>query len=39
MTLQMPVFWVSYVTAFARPQVVLVMLYHMFPPGKALIKP
>jgi TRAP-type C4-dicarboxylate transport system permease small subunit len=39
MTLQLPVFWVPYVMAFACAVVVLVTLYHMFHPGKALLEP
>ena len=39
MTLQLPVFWVPYVMALACAQVVLVTLYHLLNPGKALIKP
>ena len=39
MTLQLPVFWVPYVMAFACAVVVLVTLYHLFHPGKALLEP
>jgi TRAP-type C4-dicarboxylate transport system permease small subunit len=39
MTLQLPVFWVPYVMAFSCATVVLVTLYHLFHPGKALLKP
>jgi TRAP-type C4-dicarboxylate transport system permease small subunit len=39
MTLQMPVFWVPYVMAFSCVVVVLVTLYHLFHPGKTLLKP
>lgn len=39
MTLQLPVFWVPYVMAFACVVVVLVTLYHLLHPGKALLKP
>ena len=39
MTLQLPVFWVPYVMAFSCAVVVLVTLYHLFHPGKALLKP
>ncbi len=39
MTLQLPVFWVPYLMAFACGQVVLVTFYHLLHPGKALIKP
>ena len=39
MTLQLPVFWVPYVMAFACAVCVLVTLYHLFHPGKALLKP
>jgi hypothetical protein len=39
MTLQMPVFWVPYVMAFSCALVVLVTLYYLLHPGKALLKP
>ena len=39
MTMQLPVFWVPYVMAFSCAVVVLVTLYHLFHPGKALLKP
>jgi TRAP-type C4-dicarboxylate transport system permease small subunit len=39
MTLQLPVFWVPYVMAFSCALVVLVTLYHLLHPGKALLKP
>jgi TRAP-type C4-dicarboxylate transport system permease small subunit len=39
MTLRLPVFWVPYVMAFACAVVVLVTLYHLFHPGKALLDP
>jgi TRAP-type C4-dicarboxylate transport system permease small subunit len=39
MTLQLPVFWVPYVMAFSCAQVVVVTLWHLLHPGKALIKP
>jgi TRAP-type C4-dicarboxylate transport system permease small subunit len=39
MTLQLPVFWVPYVMACSCAVVVLVTLYHLFHPGKALLKP
>ncbi len=39
LTLQLPVFWVPYVMAFACAVAVLVTLYHLFHPGKALLKP
>jgi len=39
MTLRLPVFWVPYVMAFACAVVVLVTLYHLFHPGKALLNP
>jgi TRAP-type C4-dicarboxylate transport system permease small subunit len=39
MTLQLPVFWVPYVMALSCAVVVLVTLYHLFHPGKALLKP
>jgi TRAP-type C4-dicarboxylate transport system permease small subunit len=39
MTLRLPVFWVPYVMAFACAVVVLVTLYHLLHPGKALLDP
>jgi TRAP-type C4-dicarboxylate transport system permease small subunit len=39
MTLQLPVFWVAYMMAFSCTVVVLVTLYHLFHPGKALLEP
>jgi TRAP-type C4-dicarboxylate transport system permease small subunit len=39
LTLQLPVFWVPYVMAFACAVVVLVTLYHLLHPGKALLEP
>lgn len=39
MTLQLPVFWVPYVMAFSCAVVGFVTLYHLFHPGKALLKP
>lgn len=39
MTLQLPIFWVPYVMAFACVVVVLVTIYHLFHPGKSLLKP
>ena len=39
MTLQLPVYWVPYVMAFACAEVVLITLYHLLHPGKALLKP
>lgn len=39
MTLQLPVFWVPYVMAFSCAVVILVTLYHLFHPGKALLEP
>lgn len=39
LTLQLPVFWVPHVMAFACAVVVLVTLYHLFHPGKALLNP
>ena len=39
MTLNMPVFWVPFLMAFACIVVVLVTLYHLFHPGKALLNP
>ncbi len=38
-TLQMPEFWVPYVLAVSCAVVCLVKLYHLFHPGKELIKP
>jgi TRAP-type C4-dicarboxylate transport system permease small subunit len=39
MTLQFPIFWVPYVMAFACVVVVFVTIYHLFHPGKSLLKP
>ena len=39
MTLRWPVFWVPWVMAFACGVAVLVTLYHLFHPGKTLLKP
>ena len=39
MTVRLPVFWVPYVMAFSCAVVVLVTLYHLFHPGKALLNP
>jgi TRAP-type C4-dicarboxylate transport system permease small subunit len=39
MTLQLPVFLVPYVMAFSCGLVVLVTLYHLLHPGKALLNP
>ncbi len=39
MTLQLAVFWVPYVMACACAVVVMVSLYHLFHPGKALLDP
>lgn len=39
MTLQLPIFWVPYVLAFACVLVVLVKLYHLTHPGKPMIHP
>jgi TRAP-type C4-dicarboxylate transport system permease small subunit len=39
MTLQLPVFWVPYVMAFACTVAMLVTLYHLFHPGKRLLEP
>jgi TRAP-type C4-dicarboxylate transport system permease small subunit len=36
-TIQWPVFWVPYLMALACAVVVLVTLYHLFHPGKALL--
>ncbi len=38
-TLQMPEFWVPYVLAVSCAVVCLVKIYHLFHPGKELIKP
>ena len=38
-TLQMPEFWVPYVLAVSCAVVCLVTIYHLFHPGKELIKP
>ena len=39
MTMQLPVFWVPYVMAFACGVVMLVTVWHLLHPGKALLKP
>ena len=39
MTLELPVFWVPYVLAFSCALVVLITLYHLLHPGKAMLKP
>jgi TRAP-type C4-dicarboxylate transport system permease small subunit len=39
MTLQVPIFWVPHVMAFACALVVLVTLYHVLHPGKRLLEP
>ena len=39
MTLQLPIFWVPYVLALSSAVIVLITLYHLFHPGKALLKP
>jgi TRAP-type C4-dicarboxylate transport system permease small subunit len=39
MTLQLPVFWVPYVMAGPCVLVVLVTLYHLLHPGRALLEP
>ena len=39
LTLQLPVFWIPYVMAFACAQVVLITFYHLFHPGSPLLKP
>ena len=39
LTLQLPVFWVPYVLAAACVLVILIKLYHLTHPGKALLKP
>jgi TRAP-type C4-dicarboxylate transport system permease small subunit len=38
-TIQLPTFWVLYVTAFACAVVVLVILHNLLHPGKEMIKP
>lgn len=39
MTLQLPIFWVPYVLAASCALVVLIKVYHLTHPGKAMIKP
>jgi TRAP-type C4-dicarboxylate transport system permease small subunit len=39
MTVQLPIFWVPYVLASSCVLIVLITLYHLFHPGKELIKP
>ena len=39
LTLQLPVFWVPYLIAASCGLVVLVKLYHLFHPGRSLLKP
>ena len=39
MTLQFPVFWVPYLLAISCVLVALVTLYHLYSPGKEMIKP
>lgn len=39
MTVQLPIFWVPYVLAASWVLVVLITIYHLFHPGKELIKP
>ena len=39
MTLTLPVFWIPFVMAFACALVVMVTLYHLLHPGKALLNP
>jgi TRAP-type C4-dicarboxylate transport system permease small subunit len=39
MTLELPVFWVPYVLAVSCVLVVLIKAYHLFHPGKPMIKP
>ncbi len=38
-TLKMPIFWILYVMAFSCGVVVLVKIYHLARPGKAMIQP
>ncbi len=38
-TLQLPEFWVPYILAASFGMVCLITLYHLFHPGKELIKP
>jgi TRAP-type C4-dicarboxylate transport system permease small subunit len=38
-TLELPLFWVPYVMAFACVVTMLVTLYHLLHPGRALLKP
>ena len=39
MTLQIPVFWVPYILGISCVLVALVTLYHLYSPGKEMIKP
>jgi TRAP-type C4-dicarboxylate transport system permease small subunit len=39
MTLQLPIFWLPYVLAASCALVVLIKLYHLSHPGKALLQP
>jgi TRAP-type C4-dicarboxylate transport system permease small subunit len=39
MTLQLPVFWIPYILAVSCVLVALVTLYHLYCPGKEMIKP
>lgn len=39
LTLQLPVFWVPYVLAASCALVILIKLYHLTHPGKAMLKP
>ena len=39
MTLQLPIFWVPYVMAFAFALTTLVTLYHLLHPGRSLLEP
>ena len=39
MTLQLPIFWVPYVLAASCGLVVLIKLYHLTHPGKAMLQP
>jgi len=39
MTIRLPIFWVPWVLAGSCVLMVLITLYHLFHPGKELIKP
>jgi TRAP-type C4-dicarboxylate transport system permease small subunit len=38
-TLQLPIFWVPWVMAFSFGLVILIKLYHLLHPGKAMLEP